>query len=358
MTSQTLDASLPSRDDYRLIGGAGERAQAAGLVNANWYKCAVPRATMKELMKRSDGPAIRDTLLWFALVIAAGAWMALAWGTGWFWLAFFVYATLYAGPADSRWHEAGHGTPFKTRWMSDALYQVASFMVLRRPTRWRWSHARHHTDTLVTGRDPEIAIGVPTDLAHTLLQFFALKGGPVEYLRVVANALGRLDAEEKTFVPEMEWPKMIRESRIWVLIYAAVIGSAVYFQSWLPLFFIGLPSFVGAWLYTFFGYTQHAGLPENVTDHRLNCRTVYMNPVFRFLYWNMNYHVEHHMFPMVPYHALPRLHEVIKGDCPPPYDGTVEAYREIVPAVLRQVREPDWAVQRPVPAQQQAQQPA
>ena len=41
-----------------------------------------------------------------------------------------------------------------------------------------------------------------------------------------------------------------------------------------------------------------------------------MNPVSRFLYWNMNYHVEHHMFPMVPYHALPQLHEEIKADLP------------------------------------------
>ena len=38
-------------------------------------------------------------------------------------------------------------------------------------------------------------------------------------------------------------------------------------------------------------------------DHRLNSRTVYMNPISRFIYWNMNYHIEHHMFPMVPYHA-------------------------------------------------------
>ena len=30
-----------------------------------------------------------------------------------------------------------------------------------------------------------------------------------------------------------------------------------------------------------------------------------MMPVHRYLYWNMNYHVEHHMFPLVPYHALP-----------------------------------------------------
>ena len=68
-----------------------------------------------------------------------------------------------------------------------------------------------------------------------------------------------------------------------------------------------------------YGLTQHAGLAENVLDHRLNCRTVYMNPVNRYLYWNMNYHVEHHMFPLVPYHALPRLHAAVKDDCPTPY---------------------------------------
>ncbi len=68
-----------------------------------------------------------------------------------------------------------------------------------------------------------------------------------------------------------------------------------------------------------YGLTQHAALAENVLDHRLNCRTIYMNPVHRFLYWNMNYHMEHHMFPLVPYHQLPRLHQIVKGDCPEPY---------------------------------------
>src|SRR2546430_853233 len=75
----------------------------------------------------------------------------------------------------------------------------------------------------------------------------------------------------------------------------------------------------GSGLTVTYGMTQHAGLAENVLDHRLNCRTVYMNPVHRYLYWNMNYHVEHHMFPLVPYHALPQLHELVKDDCPKPY---------------------------------------
>ena len=63
-----------------------------------------------------------------------------------------------------------------------------------------------------------------------------------------------------------------------------------------------------------YGLTQHAGMGENVLDHRLNTRTVKMCWFNRFLYWNMNYHVEHHMFPMVPFHRLPELHEQIKGD--------------------------------------------
>ena len=91
------------------------------------------------------------------------------------------------------------------------------------------------------------------------------------------------------------------------------------------------------------------GLAEDVLDHRHNTRTVYMNPIFRFLYWNMNYHVEHHMFPMVPYHALPALHEEMKADTAPVYRNMMEAYREIIPALWKQSSDPDFFVPRAVP---------
>ncbi len=98
-----------------------------------------------------------------------------------------------------------------------------------------------------------------------------------------------------------------------------------------------------------YGYTQHAGLAENVLDHRLNCRTVYMNPIHRYLYWNMNYHVEHHMFPLVPYHNLPKLHALVKDDMPTPYNGLLEAWSEIIPAVLRQTKDPGYFIKRKIP---------
>ncbi len=157
-------------------------------------------------------------------------------------------------------------------------------------------------------------------------------------------------AEEKTFIPASEFTKVYLRARIYVAIYAAAIVLSIVERSFLPLLFIGLPNFFGTWLLVTYGLTQHAGLAENVLDHRLNSRTVYMNSLNRYLYWNMNYHVEHHMFPLVPYHALPKLHELIKDDCPTPYQGLLGAWREIIPTILRQVKDPGYHIKRRLPS--------
>ena len=117
----------------------------------------------------------------------------------------------------------------------------------------------------------------------------------------------------------------------------------------LPLLLVFLPRFYGAWFHQLCVLTQHAGLAESVRDHRLNTRTVEMNRLCRFLYVNMNYHLEHHMFPMVPFHALPRLQAALSEQMPRPYAGFIEAYREIVPTLIRQARDPAWFVRRPLP---------
>lgn len=343
-------ATEGTRRDYSLIGPDGRRAVEKGLAGAEWYRCPIPRQRLKELMQRRDGPAIRDTLIWFAALAATGGFGAWFWGSWWAVPFFAGYGVLYGSASDSRWHESGHGTAFRTGWMNDAVYQIACFMVLREPTVWRWSHARHHTDTLIVGRDPEIAAQRPPDVAGLLLNLFALKSGVIACGKVLLHTTGRLTADEATYIPEAERGKMFRVARIWVAIYAALIGGCIYGGTLLPAMLVGLPSFYGGGLYLIFGLTQHAGLAEDVLDHRRNCRTVYMNPIFRFLYWNMNYHIEHHMFPLVPYHALPALHAELRPDMPPPYRSMLEAYREIIPALLRQYRDPTWFVPRQPPA--------
>ena len=339
----------PEKLDYSLTGVNASAAIERGLAEADWYQCQVPREAMRALLERRDGPAIRDTLLWFALIIGFGAATYALWGTWWALLAYIPYAVLYASTSDSRWHEAGHGTAFRTDWMNNALYEIASFMVMRESTIWRWSHTRHHSDTIIVGRDPEIAVPRPPDLRALALSFFGIATYRTYFTRIVLHSLGRMTPDERTFVPESEFPKVHMKARIYLAIYAAVIGLAIYTHSLLPLFYVGLSNLFGSWLMVIYGYTQHAGLAENVLDHRLNCRTVYMDPVHRYLYWNMNYHVDHHMFPLVPYHALPRLHALIKDDCPEPYPGIINAWREIVPTVFRQVKDPAHHVKRRLP---------
>ena len=64
-------------------------------------------------------------------------------------------------------------------------------------------------------------------------------------------------------------------------------------------------------------------------DFRLCTRTVILNPFFRFLYWHMNYHIEHHMYAAVPCYRLGKLHAAIKSDLPHCPQGLYEAWTEI-----------------------------
>ncbi len=336
--------------DYSLLGKDAVLAVEKGLAGARWYTPPIPKDRMRDLLVRRDGPAIRDTLIWFILLAIFGACGYLLWGSWWTILPFAIYGVLYASVSDSRWHESGHGTAFKTDWMNNVLYEIASFMVLRESTLWRWSHTRHHSDTIIVGRDLEIAVQRPANLAIFFSNFINLSAIRKYIPQVILHSTGRLTAEELTFIPELERGKITVRARIYILIYAGVIAISIYFHSLLPLMYVGLPNLYGAWLTIIYGYTQHAGLAENVLDHRLNTRTVYMNALNRYLYWNMNYHLEHHMFPLVPYHALAKLHELAKPYTPPPYNGIIEAYQEILPTVFRQVKDSTYYVKRNPPA--------
>src|SRR5258708_40252033 len=107
--------------DYSLVGPEADKAVAAGLASAQWYTPPISRAELKELMRRADGPAIRDTLIWFAAFIVSGGLGYYFWGT---WAAvpfFIVYGVLYGSSTDSRSHQCCPPTPFKTQWLHDTV---------------------------------------------------------------------------------------------------------------------------------------------------------------------------------------------------------------------------------------------
>ena len=231
----------PTKLNYSLTGENAARAIERGLAEADWYQCPVPRATMRRLLERRDGPAIRDTLLWFALMLGSGFATYLLWPSWWAVIPYMIYGALYASTSDSRWHESGHGTAFKTDWMNNALYEIASFMVMRESTVWRWSHTRHHSDTIIVGRDPEIAVPRPPTSGE--LSKLLRSVGLSEIFPAHCDALlwpddGRgedLHSRRASFPRSTARPHLPGD-------LFAVIGLAIYTRSILPLMFVGFPN--------------------------------------------------------------------------------------------------------------------
>ena len=330
--------------DYSLAGPENQHAVDRGLSNAAWWRPPVDEDRLAELMARTNGRAARDTALWLALIVGLGVLGVVTWGSWWALPVFIAYGALYGGASDSRWHECGHGTAFRTDRVNTIVYYLASFMLWREPTLWRWSHYRHHTDTIIVGRDAEIVFPRPPKVRSLPLTFLHIVNAPRMLWRMIRHALGDIDADARDFIPESEHRRLIREDRIFVVVLAASAALSVVLWTPLPALLVGLPTIYGGWLVVFFGITQHAGLQEDVLDHRLNTRTVYMNPVFRFLYSNMNYHIEHHIFPAVPYHALPALHDEIKEYLAPALPSTTAAYRELLSAMRRQEHDTTYEI--------------
>ena len=127
----------PKHLDYSLTGETARLAVERGLAEADWYQTPVPRKELRKLLERRDGPAIRDTIIWFVLLGLTGWGTVALWGTGWVVFPYALYAILFATASDSRWHECGHGTPFKTDWMNNLIYELSSFMVIRESVVWR-----------------------------------------------------------------------------------------------------------------------------------------------------------------------------------------------------------------------------
>ena len=318
-----------------------------------WHRCIVDKQQLKKLCEKSDWAGFKHMIIFFGSLFVAGYLAYITWGTWWSLLFFLIYGNIYAC-SDSIWHETNHKTAFKSKFWNNFFYQIASYMDNFEPVRWRWSHFKHHGHTAFDDpHDFEIAIRKPTDIFlffsylipfgtvfifHKSLQFETIK-----------HALGMTTDVMKQCIPEQERSKCRNSARIHVSIWLITILISIIYQSWLPVLYLVLPGFYGKTLIASFGLTQHTGLQENIKDHRYSTRTVYLNPIFSFLYWNMEYHIEHHMFPTVPSYNLSKLHALIKNQMPPPRKGLWGAYKEILPAIFIQAKNPNYKISLSVP---------
>ena len=325
-----------------------------------WYKPNIDKKTLKELSKRSDIKGLIDVSIFIFALILSGYLCIISWGTLWSIPALLLYGNIFYCKIISIQHETNHETYFKTRALNKFFYHITSLLGGFEAVRWKWSHFHHHTYTIFTHEevyDYENNSPKPTEPIRFLLNFLPL--GPIiniqkirhfTHFEIIKHSLGIITPVVNITVPEKEIKKIINSSRLYVGFWLIIILSSIFFKTWLPIIMLILPPFYGNTILMICGMTQHAGLADNVKDHRKSTRTVIMNPFFSFLYSNMEYHIEHHIFPKIPCHNLKAFHHVVKDQMPTPRKGIINAYKEIIPAIFKQAKDKNYYLNVDVPS--------
>lgn len=209
-------------------------------------------------------------------------------------------------------HEYFHGSAFKNKRINRFLFRLFSCVTWNN---WGWfevSHQLHHKYTLHTS-DPESPKGEGRMSLFRLFWLISVDAPTLlRRLRILAlNVIGVVPSTSESLKSVLATkPNFIRKIRI---------GAAVvfFYQSLTILILLQFsPLLAVANAFAPFIFTivnkvvevnQHYGMRYHAQDFRQNSRTIRFNRFIEFLYSNMNFHAEHHMFPGVPYYKLPSL---------------------------------------------------
>ncbi len=324
-----------------------------------WYKTPLRREILAALNERSDWRGLAQTLGHLGLVAASGA--AAWYAAGRLPLPVFVVLLLVHGTFYSflaaAFHELTHQTVFKTKPLNTVFLYLVSWLTWANPF-WYWaSHQEHHKFTLHPPEDLEVVL--PFELTLTSFLRSALVNPWDFYYRLKMNlrlSLGRTEGawEASLFPPEavaLRW-RVFNWARLILLSHLLLTVVALYFGLWQVPVLVTLAPFYGGCLLYLCANPQHAGLQDNVPDFRLCTRTYITNPFVQFLYWDMNYHIDHHMYAAVPCYNLGKLHAAIAHDLPASPVGLLATWKEILAIVQRQRRDPSYqyAAKLPTPS--------
>lgn len=301
------------------------------------------RRELKRLMRRTDAHGLAYFFGWLATLLVLGYGLHLSLGTWWVVPAMLVYGTVLGVGAYSISHECAHGTPFRSRWLNETVNWFTALIYTEEPIYRRYTHADHHTHTWITGQDTQMNPYLPMTLWGYVKELLGLYLFVANAKVLVRGALGRPEVTDykgapKNSIPQSEYAKIKWNSRAYLAIYLGLVVWAVAGQTWVPVIYVFLPRLIGNPALQLVAIPQHAEMRADVTDLRLSTRTWRTHPIVNFFQWNMAYHLEHHLYPMVPFHALPGLHALVRDKTPTPAPGMFAAHAGIIRAILRRGR--------------------
>jgi len=285
---------------------ASGASEPAGQAAKAWFRALDPnrRSAIRGLHRLHPGWNLVLLLypaLW--LVAAVAALSAPSWPL---WLACEAVVGVAIHAMATLMHEAIHGTLFRRRghdrWIGFLLGAPALFSF----TAYKVAHLAHHHHTR-TPRDPDDFLNVSRNRLVCAIVFYAwLVAGMLAYLLHVPLGALRLGTRRQRREIVTEYVLMAGIAATAFFICSRLGRLDVLLEAWiLPLQVAIVFGNVRSW-------AEHAltrpGHPLTQT------RTVTSNRIVSFLMCNLNYHLEHHLFPGVPWYNLPSLHALLADE--------------------------------------------
>ena len=261
---------------------------------------AAQRAVIRDLHRLN--PWWNLKIIVFALLWAGAGTVAIHSSALPVWLAcyFIIGATLQG--FGILMHEAVHGIMFRNRTLNRWIGFLCGLPTFLSVSAYRVGHLPHHRHAR-GGRDPDELENVTTNprLLAVVFTLTLLIGELFGFYRVGPFAVGQAHPRER------------RDVLVEYMVIAGVFATAFALVPFTVLLHVWiLPAVVATQL------TNVRTLAEHVLTDRTNpltvTRTVVSNRFVSFFMCNLNYHIEHHLFPAVPWYHLPQLHRVLGDD--------------------------------------------
>lgn len=139
-------------------------------------------------------------------------------------------------------HETVHRTPFKTDTLNIWVSRLCGFLTFLGPEWFRYFHFAHHRYTHDPHNDPELLSPKPQTLWQYITYLSGLPDWRDRCLTLVRNAIRHND---DSYVPARGKAKVMREARVQLALYGAIIALSVAFQTALLIKIWLLPILLG-----------------------------------------------------------------------------------------------------------------
>lgn len=232
-------------------------------------------------------------------------------------------------------HELQHKTVFKTRALNTLFERVYAFISWSDCVWYQHSHPIHHHATCHANFDGEVILPVKFRLKGRFW-LGALAWDPKSTWARLKTTWqhGRGDISGDWYQHVLSSLEARRAHRRWAqCLLVGHTSLAVVFAltgNWILIALFTFGTQYCNWLGFLCGATQHYGMRSDVPDWRANSRTFTCSPITAFYYWNMQYHVEHHMYPAVPFYNLGKLRKALGDELPVVPHGLIATWKVIL----------------------------